>query len=126
MTRSLRALAAVAGLLAAWACEPSGPGTLTLTVQPPVPTGAVVVRIAGSGITAIEGVGGTQTYASAASPGDSIRGIIAVTTTGAAFQMKVDVEDVRADPPRAVVVEAVDLANRRITNPAGYTVRVSR
>lgn len=126
MTRPLRALAALAGLLVAAACEPSGPGTLTLTVQPPAPTGAVVLQVAGSGITAIEGVGGTRTYAGAPSAGDSVRAIVAVTATGAAFQMKVDVEDVRADPPRAVVIEAVDLSNRRIENPTGYTIRISR
>ena len=112
--------------LAESACEPSGPGTLTATVHVPAPTGAVVIEFAGPAITAFEGVGGARTFADPVTAADTLQRVVVVSPTGTTLQFRVSVEDVRADAPRGVVVDAVDLANRKVTALAGYSVRVSR
>ncbi|MSR35507.1 MAG: hypothetical protein EXR95_02520 [Gemmatimonadetes bacterium] len=119
-------IAALALALGVAACEPSGPGELTATVQAPVPTGAVVIELAGARITGFDGVGDTRTYAAEAVAGDTVQRVIVVSPTGASLRFRVRVEDVGAEPPRGAVIEAVDPTNRRITALTGYMVRVAR
>lgn len=127
MSARVRAgLGALALALAAAACEPSGPGTLTATVQMPVPTGAVTIELAGPKVTAFEGLGGSRTFAAPLSAADTIQRVVVVSPTGATLQFRISVEDVGADPPRAVVVDAVDPANRTISALTAYSVRIAR
>lgn len=118
--------AVLAALLAVGACEPSGPGSLTATVKAPVPTGAVVVELAGPRMTGFEGVGGTRTFEATATAADTVRRVIVVSPSGGTIQFRIDVEDIRAETPRAAVVDAVDPSNAKVPTLTGYSVRVAR
>jgi hypothetical protein len=123
---SWRALATAAFVIGAAACEPSGPGALTATVQTPVPTGAVVIELVGRDLTGFEGVGDVRAFAADPQPTDSIRRVIVMSPSAGPLQFKVQVPDVSAPPPLATVVEAVDGSNRKLTTLTGFTVRISR
>jgi hypothetical protein len=114
------------GALLVSACEPSGPGSLTATIEMPAPTGAAVVELVGPRVTGFEGLGGTRVFPAPATAVDTVRRVVVVSPGGTSLQFRVDVEDVRADAPRGRVVEAVDPANQRVTSLAGYAVRVAR
>jgi hypothetical protein len=125
--RRARCLATAIALVAgAAACEPSGPGALTATVQTPGPTGAVVVELTGRDLTGFEGVSDVRTFAADVLPTDSIRRVIVMSPSAGALQFRIQVPDVGAPPPAAAVVDAVDASNRKITALTGYTVRISR
>ena len=121
-----RLVAAAALALSAAACEPSGPGDLDATVTTPVPTGAAVIQVVGRGIDGFEGQGDVRVFAEPGTPADTIRKIILVSPSGGALRFRIEVRDVSADPPRALVLSAVDPANRAIASVTGYVVRVAR
>jgi hypothetical protein len=121
------AFAAAALALGVAACEPEGPGALSATVYAPVPTGAVLLEVVGTGITGFEGAGDVRAYAAESLRVDTLQRVIVMSPTGGAqLHLRVKVEDVSAEPPRATVVDAVDPTNRKITSLVGYTVRISR
>jgi hypothetical protein len=117
-------LAALA--LGAAACEPSGPGALTANVQAPVPTGAVVVELAGRDVTGFEGAGDVRVFAADPLATDSIRRVIVMSPSAGPLHFRIKVLDVGAPPPTAAVVDAVDAHNRKVTALTSYTVRISR
>ena len=125
VTSRSRACLLALGLVLLGACEPSGPGALTGTVQAPVATGAVIVELTGTGITGFEGVGGVRTLPTTADPLTSSHRVIVVSPSGA-LRFRVLVEDVGGLAPRAVVVSAVDVANLPIESLAGFSLRISR
>ena len=129
MSRGARAIAALATLAAALlvgACEPSGPGSLTATVVMPAATGAAVVELVGPRVTGFEGLAGTRVFPAPATADDTVRRVVVVSPTGTSLQFRLDVEDIRADPPRGQVVDAVDPTNHKVTSLTGYTVRIGR
>ena len=113
------------GVLVA-ACEPSGPGSLTATVVMPAATGAAVVELVGPRVTGFEGLGDTRVFPAPATAADTVRRVVVVSPTGTSLQFRVDVEDIRADPPRGQIVDAVDPTNHKVTSLTGYGVRIAR
>ena len=130
MSRAARSVAGVAlaiGIMAVAACEPSGPGALTATVQAPVPTGAVVVELAGARISRFEGVGDTRTFAADPTAADTVQRVVVLSPGGGGIlRFRLHVDDVGAEPPRGAVVEAVDLANQQIPSVTDYRITISR
>lgn len=124
MRRSLFIALVAFLVLAAAACEPSGPGSLTASVEGPVAAGAVVVELQGSGITGIEGAGGTRAFSAAAQNGR--HRIVVVGPEAGRLRFRVQVRDLASEPPTGRVVEAVDGQNRPIPSLTAFTVRVAR
>jgi hypothetical protein len=114
---------ALAALLGLAACEPSGPGTLTVDVGP---VGAVVVELTGTGVVGFGGLGDARTFEAPAVAGALSRRVVVVSPTGANVRFKISVEDVGALFPTATIVSAVDAANEPIDALAGLSLRVSR
>lgn len=119
-------IGALVAVLLASACEPSGPGSLTATIQIPAPTGAAVIELTGPSVTGFEGIGGTRVFPAPATAADTVRRVVVVSPSGTSLQFRVDVADIRADPPRGQVVEAVDPTNQRVPSLTGYAVRIAR
>ena len=117
---------AVLGVCAAAACEPSGPGDLTAAIDAPVPTGALVVEVAGPGITSFRGIGDVRTFYDPPSPGGRAHRVVVVSSSGRALRFRVEVEDVGGVLPVATVLSAVDVSNQPIAPLSGYSVRVAR
>ena len=124
--RALLRVLALAALLGVPGCEPSGPGSFAATVTAPVPTGALVIEVAGVGITGFDGLGDVLTFPDAAMPGATLRRVVVVSAKGSTLSFRVQVEDVSGDPPSATVVAAVDTSNRPIQSVLDYSVRVAR
>ena len=122
MRRALLALVVVA----AAACEPSGPGPLGGVVEGPLPLGAVVLEIRGTGITGFEGAGDTRTFADPADPRASNQRVVVVGSAAGELRFRVHVEDVSGLLPTATALSAVDANNRPIESLAGIFVQISR
>ena len=119
MRRALLALVVVA----AAACEPSGPGPLAGVVEGPLPLGAVVLEIRGTGITGFEGAGDTRTFAD---PRASNQRVVVVGSAAGELRFRVHVEDVSGLLPTATALSAVDANNRPIESLARISVQISR
>src|SRR5687768_2042759 len=120
--RGLLALA----ILSLAACEPSGPGALTASVHTPAPTGAVVVEVAGAGVTGFEGTGDVRTFSGPVDPRAPSHRVIVVSASGERIRFRIEVEDVQDPAPTASVVSAVDANNLPIGSLGGFSVSVAR
>jgi hypothetical protein len=123
--RALRGLFVLA-VLALAACEPSGEGVLTASVQAPRPTGALVIDVTGAGVLGFAGAGDTRTFSGPVDPRATSHRVIVVSTTGQRVTFRVQVEDVSAVPPTATVTAAADVGNAPIEALGGYAVRIAR
>jgi hypothetical protein len=112
--------------LALAACEPSGPGELTATVQAPRPTGALVVELTGTGITGFDGSGDVRAFAGSVDPAADTQRVVLVSTSGQRIRFRVQVQDLADPAPTALVVSAVDTHNDPIDALSGYGVRIAR
>ena len=87
--------------------SPSGPGSLLVTVEvPSASLGAATLEVVGSGITGFEGMGSTHAYGALVSARQRRHRVVLVDPQGGTLQVAVQMEDVRADPPRITVVAA--------------------
>ena len=109
-------------------CEsgPAGPGTLTVEVTAPVQLGAVVMRVTGPGITAVNGLGGSEVASRQVSDGqqDDHYRVVAFAPNGGTIRIGVDVESTDAALD-AVALDAAGFDGVR-TGVAGVDVRVVR
>jgi hypothetical protein len=112
--------------LALAACEPSGPGELTATVRTPRPTGALVVELAGAGITGFDGAGDVRAFSGPVDAVADTQRVVVVSVSGQGIRFRVQVQDLADPPPTAVVVSAVDERNDPIEALGGYSVRIAR
>ncbi len=125
---TVAALTALAVALPSAGCEsgPAGPGTLAVEVSAPVQIGAVVVSVAGQGITAVHGLGGTE-VASRRVPGtegDPLYRVVAFAPDGGSIRIGVDVESTDTDL-ETFALDAATVEGSR-TGVAGVDVRVVR
>ena len=102
MRRRARLLPLVALSLAA--CEPSGPGELTASVRTPRPTGAVVVELAGTGITGFDGAGDVRTFSGPVDVAADTQRVVVVSVSGERIRFRVQVRDLGDPPPTAVLM----------------------
>jgi hypothetical protein len=106
---------------------PAGPGTLTVEVSAPVQIGAVQIQVTGEGITAVNGLGGSE-VASRVLPGgqpsEESWSIVAFAPNGGPIRIGVDVQSTDA-VLQAVALDAAGLDGNR-TGVAGVDVRVVR
>ena len=121
-----RAQLLVLGALALAACEPSGPGELTATVQTPRPTGALVVELTGAGITGFEGAGDVRTFSGPMDAAADTQRVVVVSVSGQRIRFRVQVRDLADPAPTAVVLSAVDTDDDPIEALGGYSVRIAR
>jgi hypothetical protein len=117
-----------ATLFAITACDsgPSGPGAFTGTMdQTTTAVGAVVLEVTGPGIQGFSPAGSTRLFHRRIGEEERFR-VVLVNTAPGALAFRVDVRDVSAGAPQAVVIEAADEENRILTNPGSLVVRFAR
>ena len=130
MTRSPSRAARLAGLaalvfLAACGDDPPtpGPGTLTATlVGPNGDEGAAVVALFGDGIQSVSSVGATEAFPRL-EPGEAR--VVLINQSGGLLEFQVALADT-LQKPDFVVVEVAAPDDELRTNPAAYTVELSR
>ena len=107
---------------------PQGPGTYdaTVTRSAGLPPAGVVVDVVGPGITAVTGNGPTQVWTSPIPGGQGLRVIAVNTGIDDPLQFRIEVADVGAPTPEAVVRMGTDSDNRHITAVATYRVDLTR
>ena len=105
----LLGLVLVAGAFASCSDEPSGPGTVTLTVQASVPLGAAVVELRGAGVHAVRSMAsGWVVMDRVAGETGEVRRLAIVQTQPGMLSVEVDLADLGADFPSLTVVGASD------------------
>lgn len=122
------AILAAGSILSAASCDsgPSGPGTLSVTVDAPAALGAVTLEVVGSGVTGFEGVGSTEAYGTVVSARQHRHRVVLIDPVGGQLRFSVRVEDVRAEPPVISVVAAAGTDNlERITTDVELRLRGS-
>ncbi|HKK93839.1 MAG TPA: hypothetical protein VJ925_10410 [Longimicrobiales bacterium] len=128
MKRSTRWVVAVLLLIFTAACEsgPAGPGTLAVEVTAPIQLGAVQVRVVGTGITAVHGLGGSEVASRlvTTTDGEDSYRIVAFAPDGGPIRIGVDVESTDATL-EAVALDAAGLDGVRV-GVAGVEVQVTR
>ncbi|MBI4520998.1 MAG: hypothetical protein HY701_09170 [Gemmatimonadetes bacterium] len=128
MSRLARGLAlgAVGAVVFAAACDqgPSGPGALTATVvSPHGPEGAAVVSVTGETLGAVSAAGATQVFTSR--NGAETR-ILLVNLTPGELRFRLEVPDLGAPTPPAVVLHVAGGDNVPRPIVSAYSVRFSR
>lgn len=110
------------------ACDggPAGPGTLAVEVTAPIQLGAVQVRVQGTGITAIHGLGGSEVASRLVTTTDAEESyrIVAFAPDGGPIRIGVDVESTDATV-EATALDAAGLDGVRV-GVAGVDVQVLR
>lgn len=124
--RSMFGRLLVGGLLlasvAACSDDPSGPGTLNVTVSGPVALGSVVVEFTGGGITGVTAAPGDWISSSA---GVSTFRVLAVAADAGVIQFSLQVADVAAPLPGSVVVTGSGPNDRPLVGNGGVEVSIS-
>lgn len=115
-------------LLAACDDDPSGPGTLTLTVEGPAPLGAVVIELRGSGLRSAEPLtsGWTHLELIGSDGGTEVHRLVLIQQASGTLSAQLEVDDVGAPPPTATVVLASDGSDLPLSSLDGLQVRVRR
>lgn len=127
--RRLRAALLTVAVATLTACEsgPAGPGTLTVEVSAPVQLGAAQIRVTGDGITAVNGLAGTEVVSrvmpGSVPPQENWR-IVAFAPDGGPIRIGVDVESTDA-VLETVALDAASFDGTRM-GVAGVDVRVAR
>ncbi len=103
--------------------DPSGPGALAVTVSAPEALGTVVVEFVGTGITGATAAPGD--WISSAAGQGSLR-VLAVVADAGIIQFSLQVADVSAPAPQAVVIAGSGAADRPLLGVGGVEVSISR
>lgn len=115
---------------AALACsdEPSGPGTVDLTVRGAVPLGAAIVELVGEGIRGVdqEAAGWAELVPIAPVGSTPVHRLILIQDQPGDLRIGLEVLDVAAELPIATVVEATDEADAPVPSPASIEAIVRR
>lgn len=128
-TRAAAGTALVAAVvLALAACDDrgiQGPGALVARVDAPrVELGSAVVEVTGTGIRGFEAVGGSRLFARSA--GDGSHRVVVMDPGGGDLRFRIQVDDVSATLPAAVVQAAADTANALVAPGVSLTVERHR
>jgi hypothetical protein len=117
--------AALIAAVAVAACDDrQGPGYLGGALEGPLPLGAAVVDVRGTGIMGFEPAGTTRVF-SAVTP-EGIHRVVLVGEAAGGLEFRIKVEDPSAAPPVGVLVSAADGEDRPVTSVAPFSVRISR
>lgn len=113
--------------LAVSACDsgPSGPGTLSATVESATPVGAVVLEVVGPAVEGFEAQGSTHVYGTAVAAAAGRHRAVVVAPDGAALRFGIRVSDLGAEPPAVTAVAAASPLNLPAL-ATGIQVLVSR
>ena len=105
--------AALLALIALAGCEfgPKGPGVINGTIISPFDLGAVVLEVEGTGVRGFLGNGDTQAYGSVVPGVGGRHRVVLVSRSGSSIQFGIEVEDLRAETPIAIVVFAAGADN---------------
>ena len=105
--------AALLALIALAGCEfgPKGPGVINGTIISPFNLGAVVLEVEGTGVRGFVGNGDTQAYGSVVPGVGGRHRVVLVRRSGSSIQFGIEVEDLRAETPIAIVVFAAGADN---------------
>ncbi|MCH2468971.1 MAG: hypothetical protein MK486_03045 [Gemmatimonadetes bacterium] len=105
--------AALLALIALAGCEfgPKGPGVINGTIISPFNLGAVVLEVEGTGVRGFVGNGDTQAYGSVVPGVGGRHRVVLVSRSGSSIQFGIEVEDLRAETPIAIVVFAAGADN---------------
>ena len=105
--------AALLALIALAGCEfgPKGPGVINGTIISPFDLGAVVLEVEGTGVRGFVGNGDTQAYGSVVPGVGGRHRVVLVSRSGSSIQFGIEVEDLRAETPIAIVVFAAGADN---------------
>ena len=105
--------AALLALIALAGCEfgPKGPGVINGTIISPFNLGAVVLEVEGTGVRGFIGNGDTQAYGSVVPGVGGRHRVVLVSRSGSSIQFGIEVEDLRAETPIAIVVFAAGADN---------------
>lgn len=105
--------AALLALIALAGCEfgPKGPGVINGTIISPFNLGAVVIEVEGTGVRGFVGNGDTQAYGSVVPGVGGRHRVVLVSRSGSSIQFGIEVEDLRAETPIAIVVFAAGADN---------------
>ena len=104
---------ALLALIALAGCEfgPKGPGVINGTLISPFNLGAVVLEVEGTGVRGFVGNGDTQAYGSVVPGVGGRHRVVLVSRSGSSIQFGIEVEDLRAETPIAIVVFAAGADN---------------
>ena len=105
--------AALLALIALAGCEfgPKGPGVINGTIISPFNLGAVVLEVESTGVRGFVGNGDTQAYGSVVPGVGGRHRVVLVSRSGSSIQFGIEVEDLRAETPIAIVVFAAGADN---------------
>ena len=105
--------AALLALIALAGCEfgPKGPGVINGTIISPFNLGAVVLEVEGTGVRGFVGNGDPQAYGSVVPGVGGRHRVVLVSRSGSSIQFGIEVEDLRAETPIAIVVFAAGADN---------------
>lgn len=120
---------AVASLVAAGCSDdPSGPGTITLTVRGSTPLGAAVVELVGEGLRGVEqpSVGWAELVPLAPVGTTPVHRLILIQDAPGELRVRLEVVDVAAPYPVATVIEATDQDDEPVASPASIEALVRR
>jgi hypothetical protein len=121
----VRPAALLVGLALVSACDRNdGPGYVAGALEGPIPLGAAVVDVRGTGILGFEPSGATRVF-SAVTP-DGVHRVVLVGEAAGDLQFRIEVEDPRAAPPVGVLVSAADGQDHPVTSVTPFRVRISR
>ena len=116
------AVALLLASVAACSDDPSGPGTLNVTVSGPAALGSIVVEFTGGGITGATAAPGDWLSSSA---GASTFRVLAVAADAGVIQFTLQVADVAAPLPGSVVVTGSGPDDRPLVGNGGVEVSIS-
>ncbi len=112
----------LAASIAACSDDPSGPGSLKVTVSGPAALGSVVVEFTGGGITSATAAPGDWISSSA---GVSTFRVLAVAADAGVIQFTLQVADVSAPLPGSVVITGSGPNDRPLLGSGGVEVSIS-
>jgi hypothetical protein len=113
-------LAALSLALTGCSDDPSGPGTIALTVRGPIALGAALVEIVGEGVRGVEqpAVGWAELVPVAPAGSTPVHRLILIQDEPGELSVRLEVVDVAAPYPVATVIEATDQADAPVPSPA--------
>lgn len=113
-------LAGAAMLAAGCSDDPSGPGTIDLTVRGPIPLGAALVELVGEGLRGVEqpSLGWAELVPVAPVGSTPVHRLILIQDEPGELRIRLEVLDVAAPFPIATVIEATDQADAPVPSPS--------
>lgn len=128
--RGWRPAFAVAAVVLAGGCsdDPSGPGWVDLVVSAPVPLGAAVVQISGSGVEEFEqpAQGWFELVPMPPSGTTPVHRVVVIQEQPGELRLRVRVADLDAPLPSASVMEATDASDAPLASLASVEASLRR